>query len=72
MFVLVTIAFLFIVIVEMPNMIRNNLVREQNVFWFYLLLAIILTIPQILDWSVPSPNQLIEFLFWPLIERLKL
>lgn len=53
-------AFLIIIVLEVPYMIRKKLKRELIVFSVLLFIGFTLAFLQIIKVKIPSPNDLIE------------
>jgi len=68
MVALLVLAFLLIIALEAPGLLRKKAWRELVAFSFFLLLGFALALPQVLGFAVPSPD---EALFRPLAEWLK-
>ena len=63
MIVLLIMAFVGIILYEVPGLIRQKHWRELVAFSVFLSFAFLLTLLQTLKVSLPSPVQGIEFLF---------
>ena len=70
-FVVLVMAYLLIIALEVPGLVKKKAWRELAAFSFFLLLGFALTLPQVLGLEVPNPNRAIEAVFKPLSERLK-
>ncbi|SFR00233.1 hypothetical protein [Desulfoscipio geothermicus] len=72
MVILVILAFLGIIGIEVPGLVKKKMWRELIAFSVLLLVGMALSIPQALGIQVPSPNKPIELLFKPLVEWMRL
>jgi len=68
---LLVLAFLLIIALEVPGLLKKKAWRELTAFSFFLVLGFSLALPQVLGFEVPNPNKAIEALFKPLSEWLK-
>lgn len=71
MVVLLLLLFAAIVLSEVPDIVRRKMWGELAAFCLYLLIGMVLSIPQALGLSLPSPTAAIEVLFSPLSVLLK-
>ena len=71
MIVLALFAFLFIIAIEVPGLVKKRMWRELVAFAVILWIGMTLSILHILDVEVPSPIKLIEAFYKPLAEWLK-
>lgn len=69
--VLLVIAFLLIIALEVPGLVKKKAWRELAAFSFFLLLGFALSLIQVLGFRAPNPNNAIEALFKPLSEWLR-
>jgi len=69
--ILLVVAFLLIVVLEAPGLVRQKAWRELAAFSFFLALGFALALPQVLGLEIPSPNKAIEALFKPVSDLLK-
>lgn len=71
MVVLLVLAFLAIIWLEVPGLVKKKAWRELAAFSVFLALGFALALPQVLGLEVPNPNKAIEALFRPLSDWLK-
>lgn len=71
MIVLVVLAFLAIILLEVPGLVKKKMWRELVAFSVYLSIGMALSIPQVLGVKLPNPTRAIEALVRPLSELLK-
>ncbi|MDA8212372.1 MAG: hypothetical protein M0021_10930 [Clostridia bacterium] len=71
MIVLLITAFLIIILIDVPRLVKGRMWRELAAFSVFLLIGMALAIPQTLGKKVPNPNTLIEAIFKPAVEWLK-
>lgn len=68
---LLVLAFLLIIALEVPGLVKKKAWRELTAFSFFLFLGFALALPQVLGLEVPNPSNAIEALYKPLAEWLK-
>lgn len=66
--ILLILAFILIVALEVPGLIRKKSWRELGAFSFFWVLGLVLSLPQALGLEVPNPNRVIEAVFRPIAE----
>lgn len=71
MIILVLLAFIIIIALEVPGLVKDKMWRELITFSVLLLIGMSLSIPQTLGMEIPSPNDLIIIIFKPFAEWLK-
>jgi len=71
MIALLILAFLLIMVQEVPGLLKKRAWRELAAFFFFLALGFALALPQALDIEAPNPNTLIEAIFKPLARWLE-
>ncbi|AGL00892.1 hypothetical protein [Desulfoscipio gibsoniae] len=71
MVLLMILAFLGIIGLEVPGLVRKKMWRELTAFAALLVIGMALSIPQTLGMTIPNPNTYIEILFKPMVEWLK-
>ena len=71
MIVLLIIAFIGIILFEVPGLIKKKMWRELAAFSIYLSIGMALSIPQVLGIILPNPSKAIEVLVKPITEMLK-
>lgn len=71
MIVLALLAFLFIMAIEVPGLVKKKMWRELIAFAVFLWIGMSLSILQILGVELPSPIKFIEALYKPFAEWLK-
>lgn len=59
---LVITLFAFVVLIEIPELVRREMWGELIAFSAITALAMLLTLAQVLDWKYPSPTRVIEYL----------
>jgi len=64
-------AFLGIIGLEVPGLVRKKMWRELTAFAALLIIGMALSIPQALGMTVPNPNSYLEIIFKPLVEWLQ-
>jgi len=69
--VLALLAFLLIIAIEAPGLVKKRMWRELIAFAVFLWIGMTLSVLQILDIEVPSPITLIEAFYKPFAEWLK-
>lgn len=69
--ILLVLAFLGMIALEVPGLVKKKAWRELAAFSFFLLLGFALALPQVLDLEAPNPSDAIEALYKPLSEWLK-
>ena len=62
----VTFIFIVIAAIQVPPLIKQKLYKELAVFSVLMLLALIYSYNDILDWNLPSPSGFITKIFAPL------
>jgi len=72
MVILVILAFLGIIGIEVPGLVKKKMWLELIAFSVLLLAGMALSIPQALGIQVPSPNKPFELLFKPLVDWMRL
>lgn len=60
MLILLVITFLGIILFEVPGLIQKRYWRELAAFSFFLLLAFVISLLQVLGVKIPNPNTGIE------------
>lgn len=71
MVVLLIIAFLIIISLEVPGLVRKRMWRELTAFSVLLVFGMALSVPQALGMTIPNPNAYIETIFKPLVQWLQ-
>lgn len=71
MIVLVMFAFVLIIWLEAPGLVKKKMWRELAAFSVFLAIGMVLTIPQIYGIRPFNPNESIEAMFKPIAEWLK-
>ena len=71
MIILLLLAFVIIIGLEMPGLVRKKMWRELVAFSVYLAVGIALAIPQTYGIRPFNPNEPIETLFEPIAQWLK-
>ncbi|WP_347490659.1 hypothetical protein ABDB91_05760 [Desulfoscipio sp. XC116] len=66
MVLLAAVAFLIIIGIEVPGLVRKKMWRELTAFAALLVIGMAISIPQTLDMPIPNPNTYIEIIFKPL------
>jgi len=69
--VLLTMAFIGIILFEVPGLIKQKMWRELAAFSFYLSIGMAMSIPQVLGIILPNPSKAIEVLIKPVSDLLK-
>jgi len=69
--VLLTMAFIGIILFEVPGLIKQKMWRELAAFSAYLFIGMAMSIPQVLGIILPNPSKAIEVLIKPVSELLK-
>lgn len=69
--VLLVLAFLIMIALEVPGLVKKKAWRELAAFSFFLLLGFGLALPQVLGLEAPNPNNAIKSLYKPFSEWLK-
>ncbi|GBF35204.1 hypothetical protein DCCM_4327 [Desulfocucumis palustris] len=69
--VLLVLVFLLIIFLEAPGLIKKKWWREMIAVSFFLLLGFALSLPQVLGFELPSPNIVIEAIFKPISDWLR-
>ncbi|TEB07397.1 hypothetical protein Psch_00948 [Pelotomaculum schinkii] len=69
--VLLVLAFLIMIALEVPGLVKKKAWRELAAFSFFLLLGFALALSQVLGLEAPNPTDAIEALYKPLSEWLK-
>lgn len=69
--ILLVLAFLIMVLLEVPGLVKKKAWRELTAFSFFLILAFALALPQVLGLEVPNPSDAIEALYMPVSVWLK-
>lgn len=69
--ILLVLAFLGMIALEVPGLVKKKAWRELAAFSFFLLLGFALALPQVLDLEAPNPSDAIEALYKPLSDWLK-
>jgi hypothetical protein len=69
--ILLVLAFLSMILLEVPGLVKKKAWRELAAFSFFLLLGFALALPQVLGLKTPNPNDAITTIFKPLSEWLK-
>lgn len=59
---LLIVIFVVIVLLEVPNLIKNKYWRELKVFSALLLAAFILSLFYIIDLTIPNPTKWVEYI----------
>jgi hypothetical protein len=68
---LVIAAFALIIFTEVPPLVKQKMWRELIAFSVFLIIGMMLSIPQALGIKIPSPNNAIEVIFRPFSGILK-
>ncbi len=68
---LLILAFIGIILFEVPGLIKKKMWRELAAFSLYLSIGMALSIPQVLGIILPNPSKAIEVLIKPISELLK-
>ncbi len=63
-------AFLVIILLEVPGLVSKKMWRELTAFAALLIIGMALSITHTLGVMIPNPNKYIEILFKPLVEWL--
>lgn len=71
MIFLILLLFAGVVLMEVPGMVKKKMWRELVVFFIFLVLAMALSIPQVVGVKMPNPTKAIEALFKPLSDLVK-
>ncbi|MFZ5646679.1 MAG: hypothetical protein ACOY30_03560 [Bacillota bacterium] len=71
MVILLVLAFMAIILIEVPGLVKKKMWRELAAFSVYLWIGMGLSIPQVLGVKLPNPTKAIEALFKPFSELLK-
>lgn len=71
MIVLVLLAFVLIIWIEVPGLVKKKMWRELAAFSVFLAIGMALAIPQVYGIRPFKPNAPIEALFKPLVDLLK-
>ncbi len=71
MIILMILAFMAMILIEVPGLIKKRMWRELAAFCLYLSIGMALSIPQALGIKMPNPTKAIEALFMPISELLK-
>ncbi len=71
MIVLLIIAFIGIILFEVPGLIKQKMWRDLVAFSIYLFIGMALSIPQVLGIILPNPSKAIEVIIKPVSELLK-
>jgi len=64
-------AFIGIILFEVPGLIKQKMWRELAAFSAYLFIGMAMSIPQVLGIILPNPSKAIEVLIKPVSELLK-
>jgi len=64
-------AFIGIILFEVPGLIKQKMWRELAAFSFYLSIGMAMSIPQVLGIILPNPSKAIEVLIKPVSDLLK-
>ena len=72
MIFLLGLVFLGIIFLTVPPLVKNKKWRELIVFAVYLLIGMAISVPLVLGFDLPSPAKVIEAIFKPLANWLKL
>lgn len=57
--------FSIIIIIEVPELVKNRMWRELLVFSVLLLTGMLYSIGQIYEWPLPNPTGKMEYMFEP-------
>lgn len=71
MIVLLIMAFIGIILFEVPGLVKKKMWRELIAFSVYLSIGMALSIPQVLGIILPNPSKAIEVLIKPVANLLK-
>jgi hypothetical protein len=69
--ILLVLVFILIFFMEVPGLIKKKWWREMAAVSFFLLLGFALALPQVLGYEIPSPNIVIEAIFKPISDWLR-
>ncbi len=70
MIFLLILVFLFIIYLQVPPLVKNKMWRELIAFAVFLWLGMVLAVPLVLGFNLPSPTKAIEAIFKPLANWL--
>ncbi|MCR4419708.1 MAG: hypothetical protein QHH27_09075 [Clostridia bacterium] len=71
MWLLLLAAYAALVALEVPGLVKRGMRRELAAFFFFLALAVALTLPQSLGVELPNPMRFIGAIFRPLSKWLE-
>lgn len=71
MVIMVSLAYLGIIFIQVPYMVRNTLWRELAAFSFLLVLAMVYSFGLLLDWQLPNLVEGLKVLFVPVTQFME-